>query len=285
MNQHSEENYFVSMTDMMVGILFIFIIMVAFFAFKIQTDEVIPKYKHEQVVSKLKTEISELTEEIQRLKNLLSEVNKYELYAKKTIQAREKVLLSIKKTIESKGIVASVNLAQGVITIPGDTLFASGSSDLNDLKGANEKMSFLSEVITKNIGCYVFKENAPNNVAARCNDDNVFIETIFIEGHTDSIPVSRKLKDGSRDNLELSSRRATNSYKKIVETSPELELFENPIKQQILSTSAYGAQRPLRTNSSSQGRQENRRIDMRFIMFMPKDQEALDQFEKQLKVK
>jgi chemotaxis protein MotB len=297
-NHHTEENYFVSMTDMMVGVLFIFIIMVAFFAFQIQTDESIPKPVHEQKVQELNTEINdleklvaklkqkivELESEIRRLLNLLSVANEYEKYAIESTKTRETVILNIQSRLKEQGIEASANVAQGVITIPGHTLFASGSSDLGQLTTSIDRINRLSTVIDEEIKCYVLIGQS-NKVDKSCNPSATLIETIFIEGHTDSIPVSRVLEDGSKNNLELSAKRATNSYEAMVNYRPSLISYKNPFAQQVLSVSAFGGQRPLATNQTAEGRKQNRRIDIRFLMFMPSNQSELESFKKKFGIK
>jgi flagellar motor protein MotB len=297
-NHHTEENYFVSMTDMMVGILFIFIIMVAFFAFQIQTDESIPKPVHEKKVQELKTEITdlealvkqlrqkvaELETEVQRLLKLLSVANEYEKYAIKSTQTRETVILNIQSRLREQGIEATANVAQGVITIPGHTLFASGSSDLERLPTAFDRINKLSGVINEEIKCFVLVDQS-KKIDQKCNSSGTLIETIFIEGHTDSIPVSRVLEDGSKNNLELSAKRATNSYEAMISYLPSLISYKNPFDQQVLSVSAFGGQRPLASNTTAEGRKQNRRIDIRFLMFMPSNQTELESFKKKFGIK
>ncbi|WP_044412288.1 OmpA family protein [Thiomicrospira microaerophila] len=293
-NHHTEENYFVSMTDMMVGVLFIFIIMVAFFAFQIQTEDSIPKPVHEKKVQELNVEITsletlikelrkkiiELEAEVQRLLNLLSVANEYEKYSIESTKTRETVILSIQSRLKEQGIDASANVAQGVITIPGDTLFASASSDLGQLPTAYDRIKKLSQVLGEEISCFVLVDQS-KHIAKACNPSGTLIETIFIEGHTDSFPVSRVLSDGSKNNLELSARRATNSYEAMINFQPSLITYKNPFAQQVLSVSAFGEQRPLATNATREGREQNRRIDIRFLMYMPSNQTELESFKEE----
>ena len=60
------------------------------------------------------------------------------------------------------------------------------------------------------------------------NENNAFVESIYIEGHTDSIPVgSMGLRGDAKlsTNLKLSTRRATNTYEKVTRQRPEIESF------------------------------------------------------------
>jgi chemotaxis protein MotB len=267
MAQDKEENYFISMTDMMVGILFIFILMVAFFAYKIRTAEI------QQSVPK---ELFDRT--VESLEKKLATANEFERYSVGTEQIRAQMIQSIQLQLADQGIDASVNIAQGVITIPGDALFASGSSDLAKREGALEKVRRLANTLYQQVGCYTLTKENPT-IDLTCNPSAALIDTVFIEGHTDSQPILNRLADASRTNLELSSRRATNSYEAMVASVPGLKDRINPFGQQVLSASAFGDQRPVATNETPQGREENRRIDIRFQMYIPSNMAELKRFE------
>jgi flagellar motor protein MotB len=267
MARNKEENYFVSMTDMMVGILLIFILMVAFFAYKIRTAEVaqtVPKELFDRTVDSLQKK--------------LATANEYELYSIGATQARAQMIQSIQSKLQEQGIDASANIAQGVITIPGDSLFPSGSSELSARTKGLEKVNRLAQVIYQHIECFTLTSGA-TQINNRCNSQGVLIDTVFIEGHTDSNAIVRQLADGSRTNLELSARRATNSYEAMIASVPALKDRVNPFGQQVLSVSAFGEQRPVANNESPKGREENRRIDIRFLMYIPRDQEGLARFK------
>jgi hypothetical protein len=50
--------------------------------------------------------------------------------------------------------------------------------------------------------------------------------------------------------------------------------FRNLDKEPVLSVAAYGEQRPIVLNSDEIGRDRNRRIDVRFVMWIPKSVES-----------
>jgi len=87
----------------------------------------------------------------------------------------------------------------------------------------------------------------------------------LIEGHTDQLPVRR----GNRflDNLELSSMRAAEILRMVEACEPTLQGLWNTEKLQVISTSGYGATRlAIRDDPTAE---ENRRIDLRFLMELP----------------
>jgi chemotaxis protein MotB len=106
-----------------------------------------------------------------------------------------------------------------------DVLFDSGKADLTPK--AREIINKVAEII-------------------RTNDKNV-----RIEGHTDNVPINTSRFPS---NWELSTTRAVNVVKYLIE--------ENGIEAKRLSASGYSDQHPVDDNSTKEGRQKNRRVDM-----------------------
>jgi chemotaxis protein MotB len=73
---------------------------------------------------------------------------------------------------------------------------------------------------------------------------------IFVEGHTDNVPIGAALKEQYRSNWELSSARAASII---------LYLRAKGVHGSRLSAVGYAAQRPIATNDSEAGRAKNRR--------------------------
>jgi flagellar motor protein MotB len=85
---HEEgESYFISMTDLMVGLVLIFIILLAYFALNLQART------------------AELTG---------------------ANQARAEILRDLEKALEEKGLEVSIDIETGVLRLPDDVLFESG---------------------------------------------------------------------------------------------------------------------------------------------------------------
>lgn len=284
-------NYFASMTDLLVGVLFILIIMVAYLAFQINTEERVPWSIFEPVrlerdslrgeVQVLHDEVAALRTEIERLKKELHDakkINPLERYMAQGQAKRDQIVQDTVKDLKALNIDARVGRANNVVTISGANLFASGRSNLDSLDGAIERVDRLAEVLRKRVGCFAISPNTSAEQLKICNPDLVFVDAVFIEGHTDNIPVQQRLRDGSKTNLELSARRATNTYDQLVNHVPALTTFNNPSGEQALSVAAYGEQRPMAPNIEPEDREKNRRIDIRFDMFVPKTQQALTDF-------
>lgn len=83
---------------------------------------------------------------------------------------------------------------------------------------------------------------------------------IRIEGHTDNVPISTKLQDKFKTNWELSTARATNVVRYLID--------QGGVARQHMSAVGYAETRPIAPNETEQGRSANRRIE---IVLHPKD--------------
>jgi chemotaxis protein MotB len=131
--------------------------------------------------------------------------------------------------IKDNNLTASITLRLDerglLVRFMDDVLFDSGKADLTPK--AREIINKVAEII-------------------RTNDKNV-----RIEGHTDNVPINTARFPS---NWELSTARAVNVVKYLIE--------ENGIEAKRLSASGYSDQHPVDDNSTKEGRQKNRRVDM-----------------------
>jgi chemotaxis protein MotB len=89
-----------------------------------------------------------------------------------------------------------------------------------------------------------------NDICAIIDEYNDMIETIWVQGHTDSIPIS---SDKYRDNTDLSLMRAANVtryMRNIMSIDPGKVVAEG-----------FGEYRPVDTNDTKAGQANNRRVD------------------------
>jgi len=77
---------------------------------------------------------------------------------------------------------------------------------------------------------------------------------VQVEGHTDSVPISGRLKDKFPTNWELSAARAANVVHFLQE--------QVGIPGERLAVTGYGQYQPIADNSSPEGREQNRRIQI-----------------------
>lgn len=232
----TEQSYMASAADLMIGLLFVFIIMVAFLALQKKADMVAylaPQKKAEQVGGGNR-------------------------------DPRGAVTLAIGEEIRKSLPTVKVDPASGVITLPEELLFDLGSSVLKD--SAVEKLSETSRKLADVLKCFV--ANQRGKLACEKNPYRHEIDTIFIEGHTDSRPMN-----GVGGNIKLSLDRATSVKGALVHGTP-LENFKNKDSHPIFSYSAYAESRPLIKEDPTDGR--NRRVDLRIVLtYRPPDVDTM----------
>ena len=244
---HSDEsvNYFVPMTDMMVGVLFIFILMLMSFAldFRRTTDaqETALKVAHE-VASKL----DPLQAAVREQMSLLD----------KAQQDRRELLKDIRTQLVSEGLSVQIDEANGVLRLNEDAVrFAPSHADLVDRNKDNvgKIARVLERVLPKYVSCRGWQTSA-------CSEtEGTSLETLFIEGHTDTTGIDD-------NNWVLSTERAVNTYRELIAVSPSLRLLRNNRNEEVISVSGYSSTRPIDPRAIHDAWDRNRRIDLRFVM-------------------
>jgi len=238
-----EENYFISMTDMMVGVLFIFIIMLMTFAlnFRTQTDI------SEEQIRRLRDATAEARSVAERLDKLQERVQAELSALSKADQVRSELLQKIRDRLAAEGLNVVIDEVSGVLRLTEDAVrFPVDSAALTN--SAAQNVAKIARILAELLPSYT--ASSPN-VAAR-------VETVFIEGHTD--------KTGNQDrNWQLSTERAVNTYRAMIATAPALRNLRNSASTEILSVSGYAETRPV-PGVSTNDYAVHRRIDLRFVM-------------------
>ncbi len=215
-----DESYFISMTDMMVGLVFVLIVLLVYFALQFHRTTV------------------ELTD---------------------TKVRRTELLQHLQQRLKAQNLNVAVDFDAGVLRLPEDTLFAKGSSDVTPQGKA--ALSKLGQAMQAELPCLTQAA-----LPAGCPQTRSGLESVFIEGHSDSDPLT-----GGRDNWNLSTDRAVNTYRALISATPALEQVKNAHlrgedPQPVLGVSGYGPTRPLLPETSEAAKAKNRRIDIRFLM-------------------
>jgi outer membrane protein OmpA-like peptidoglycan-associated protein len=184
----------------------------------------------EQELSKLRdSEIQSTKGELQRMKSEMA-VREQQLAAERTARtaAEAREADAMKKLADAAALNVKEETRGTVIVLPGSVLFASGKYELTG--AAQQKLTLVAGTI------------APQSE----NHD------IVVEGHTDS--------RGSREyNIELSQNRA-----QVVMNF----LVARGVSAEAITAVGIGPDRPITSNDSRDGRQENRRVE---IIIKPMD--------------
>lgn len=235
-----EENYFVSMTDMMVGLVFIFIILLMYYALQFR----------------------QVTDELTGAD-----------------ATRAQILTQIEASLKRQGVMeVLVDTQNGVLRLPDSILFDSGDDQLK--AEGRDSVGKLAVALEEVLPCYTRRAETTTR-PAHCEPSDHAIESVYIEGHTDADSFSR----GGRDNWDLSVVRATNTYRAIVGSRPELGglcAVKGNRCEPVLSVSGYGPQRPVDPGDTPEAKAKNRRIDLRIIMVAPDSGETVRRVEQAL---
>lgn len=233
-----EESYFVSMSDMLVGLLFIFIILLVYFAITFKETT---------------AQLSGASE------------------------ARAQLLRNLKLLIEAESpeIDVIIDTEAGLMRLPENLLFESGSAELKD--EAYSRVAIIANALAQELPCYTDRatDSAPSCSRTR---EAFSVDTLLIEGHTDADQFRGDANE--RLNLDLSANRATNTYLAMTNSMPGLRDLTNGdivAPQPVLGVAGYGPFRPARNSRGvpipATQKEVHRRIDLRFIMMTPRTEQ------------
>ncbi|MEY3219011.1 MAG: hypothetical protein RIT27_368 [Pseudomonadota bacterium] len=260
-----EENYLASLSDLMIGLLFIFIIILMGFALhyrqasweQVQQNQRLTSETDAQRLEKqkLQAETNAQRLEKQRLEKVITRLTDND-------SVRRDLLNDIEKILSAKGLRVLVDEQNGVLRLPEALLFNSGEADFRP-EGV-QAMQQVAAALLEILPCYSlsppdFRAHCPKNSEAR-------LEAVLIEGHTDNKPIKT---NQFQDNWALATARALHTFQALNHYAPVLETLKNPQQQALLSVSAYEARRPVANQETEENRRQNRRIDLRFLMASP----------------
>jgi flagellar motor protein MotB len=245
-----EESYFVSMTDIMIGLLFIFVIMLMFFAMRLQDAT------------------SELAKERQRLQRVADDSSAQLRKLKSIEKDRDQVLVGLQQSLKNRGVEVLINRDEGVLRLPESMLFKKNDAELTPASA--NTISSLVGALADVLPCFTRGTRVPRDP---CQSDGSIIEAILIEGHTDADPLAPGHK--LVNNLFLSALRAGNTFSALVKLDAGLLEFLNARDQPVLGMSGYGEYRPItKTQWTEDEKRPNRRIDLRILMTGPRSNDA-----------
>lgn len=219
----ADGGYLASASDLMIGLLFVFIILVVVLALE--------QRRQQGVIDAQRAGLIGAGDPLFVVTGAIG-------------GALKKVLPNVK-----------VDEKTGVISLPEDALFPRGSADLNAT--GLEVLTRAAEQLAIAMPCYVVNQRTGRD--CRTNPHEHEIDTIFIEGHTDSVPFSA----GGRDNFDLSLARARAVDRVLVQRTP-LVAYRNRTQQPVFSFSAYADTRPRPGTKPTDA--ENRRVDLRIVL-------------------
>ena len=290
--KEEEESVFVTMTDMTISFLLIIMILLAFFATQINENETVPLNEYERVsneredlrlenyylyslLSSLRIRLFRLQKENEELKEKIEDLmfNPLDDYLSQAIKLRKSILNQLRDGLLKKfpNLQVVISPEQDALRFQGEGLFEKESSNLDN--NTREIVTTMGRLLDEVLVCYTLGQRAVRG--PECKSGNALIETVQIEGHTDS--------DGTDVyNLTLSTERANETLVVMLNQNEALLEHKNLRDQPVMAVAAYGEMRPIATNMTKEGKAANRRIDVRIIMYAPSTVEEVEEISRQL---
>lgn len=187
---------------------------------------------------------------VQKQEQLNSEVTKLE----KNIEYRNKLLTDLKIKLLKQNIYLEIDKENGNMRLKSDLLFQSGSAEISP--EGKRQIGEIAKILVQ-----------------KMKDEKYLkaIDTIFIEGHTDNIPLKvSNVCRSSWSNKELSAQRAINTFTEMDnKTNNKILALKNIKNKSLFSYSGYADARPLCIKNSEDCRNKNRRIEFYFTVNTP----------------
>lgn len=241
-------DFLASVSDLMSGLIFIFIITIAVFTLRL---------------AKATTELTD---------------------AKDT---RTEVVKAMADELRDEGIDVTIDPEQGVLRLT-DRAIRFPRGDSMPEAAHHRNIGVVANVLLRVLRKHVSRFEPPADLIARAgrppncvaeeleepdlgpNESGSKVNTVLVEGHTDSV----RIGSGSRfrDNLDLSAARGTEVFRMMQNCEPELAGLMNRAGSPVLSVSGYGETRPV--DREHRDADVNRRIDLRFLMEPPQANDA-----------
>lgn len=194
------EGYFASVSDMMVGILFIFLLLLTVFALNFREAEHEQKVKYAEFLeaqkrakaaeelareAELKARREAAIADARKIENdrfrtlLLDAVAQLEKDLKDRETTRSQLLVSLQNSLGTRGVTVSIDPESGILRLPEDLLFKTGDATIRPEN--LPRVQTLAEVLAGILPCYV-----EGGDSSKCGGGAApILETVLVEGHTD----------------------------------------------------------------------------------------------------
>lgn len=294
---HAEESndIFAPVADLMVGVVFIFIILMLALVMNLQSEETVPKSEYDRQVARAQTleaqniDLARRLEQETRLRVAAEAREQTLIVANSRLvdfvqfvrdsdamrlmsrlasadQTRSHLLEEMRSRLSSASIDVTVNTRLGTLMLPARRLFAQGRAE--PTPDGRTTIIQLGRVMSDVLPCYSM---APGHDTRQCGamDDASRLNAVYIEGHTDVMPFSAP---GARftDNWDLSAGRAIEAFKLVGSQFEELRNLRNRDGDALLGVSGYAdtraANRVAQDRRLLEAMDQDRRIEVRVIM-------------------
>ncbi|MDO9713175.1 OmpA/MotB family protein [Paracraurococcus lichenis] len=268
------KDIFAPVADLMVGVVFIFIILMLALVMNLQREDTVAKSEYDQQVARVQmlearnAELVEANERLVAFARFVRDSNVMRLMARLSSAdaTRERLLEEMRGRLAAANIEVTVNRGLGTLMLPARRLFDPGKAE--PTVDGRATILQLGRVMADVLPCYSF---VPGQDRQRCaiSDEASRLNAVYIEGHTDVTPFSAP---GARfsDNWDLSAGRAISAFKLVGDQFEQLRNLRNRDGDALLGVSGYADTRPANRTATDRRLPEvldkDRRIEVRVIM-------------------
>ncbi|MGO9390680.1 hypothetical protein [Rhodoblastus sp.] len=279
-DDEEKKDVFAPVADLMVGVVFIFIVMVMALSL-VMMDDAVPRQTYDQVVK----ELAETRAERDALKQRAEQLVDFVTYLKtqgvvplldrlaEADATRAKILQMLKDRLAAAGIPVEADFHSGVLRLPTGNLFESGQADPTPF--GREVIRVLGVTLADTVPCFLTRQDRQ----AGCPplSPGSVLNAVYVEGHTDSAAFHGGA-NGLRDNWDLSASRAIAAYRIVAESDSRISNLKNAEGKSLLGVSGYADTRPVAEGLTEKQRLEknvmesDRRIEIRLIMAVNREE-------------
>ena len=264
-DDEANEGYFASVSDLMVGVLFVFLIMLTFFALQFKSSEEEQMVERatfvaaEQAAQAARAQAEAESQKSRVLRDLLAAaLAQLQRDTEDRLEARTRMLDEIERGLAARNVRATIDRESGVLRLGSDLLFEVRSAAATPTAG--DTFRSLADVLQRVLPCYSVATGA-----ARCDKQSEpILEAVLVEGHTDR----QAFLNDPDGNDRLSAERALSVIKEMRRDHPALESLQNVAGTSLIGISGYGPRRPVAgaLGDTPADFARNRRIDVRFVL-------------------
>ncbi|MEO5345501.1 MAG: hypothetical protein H7834_03865 [Magnetococcus sp. YQC-9] len=292
--QYTAHDYSISISDVMSALLYVFIVILIIFSFNMGNSEsdfrteYLKAAEEREKIRKLHEEQSEKLKKLEvgivELRDLAANLKRdLDSHMAKTRQLLQQLLTDIHHDLQAENVQVFIDPNHGILRLPNEILFPLGAAQF--APGGEETLTKLAKVLARHLPCYagsVDKATRPALCTERQWNPGT-LDAVFIEGHTDNIPLGRA--NPFANNLHLSGMRAIKTFETILggeKGGSVLKELRNQKGQPVFGISGYGEHRPVVPHDAPTAEPANRRIDMRFFLVNPKPPAVIPQLFEEL---
>ncbi|NGZ07100.1 MAG: hypothetical protein G8237_12175 [Magnetococcales bacterium] len=292
--QYTAHDYSISISDVMSALLYVFIVILIIFSFNMGNSESDFRTEYEKAaqereqIKKLHNEQSEKLKKLEigivELRDLAAHLKRdLDQHMAKTNQLLHQLLSDIHHDLQVENVQVFIDPNHGLLRLPNEILFPLGQAQF--APGGEETLTKLARVLARHLPCYAGSIDKAVRLSF-CEErqwNPGTLDAVFIEGHTDNIPLGKA--NPFANNLHLSGMRAIKTFETILGGEKGVSVLKelrNQKGQSVFGISGYGEHRPVISHENPTAEPANRRIDIRFFLVNPKPPAVIPQLFEEL---